>query len=34
MPIKYRFAYDEATYPVYYVHFNPYSVEREMICVK
>ncbi len=32
--IKYRYAYDDVTYPVTYIPFDPRDIDKEMVCVK
>lgn len=34
LPIIKRFPYDEISYPVTYVHFTPYELNKEYICIK
>lgn len=34
MPIGPRFSYDEVTYPVTYIHFDPYEFDKEFQCIK
>ena len=34
MNIKYRYAYDNVTYPVTYIPFDPSDIDKEMVCVK
>lgn len=32
--IKKRYAYDDVTYPVAFIHFTPYDIEKEFICIE
>ena len=34
MNIKIRYAYDDVTYPVTYIYFNPQAVNKAFQCIK